>query len=38
MGLDILHDIQGAMDKAIAQGKTFAWFQGSLKNILASKG
>ncbi len=38
MKLDILEDIQGAMDEAIADGKTFDWFRDNLEPTLRKKG
>ena len=38
MKLDILEDIQGAMDQAIAEGKTFDWFRDNLEPTLRKKG
>ena len=34
MKLDILEDIQRAMDAAIAEGRTFEWFQDNLEPTL----
>lgn len=36
--LDILQDIRDAVEKAIAEGKTFAWFKKELTPILQAKG
>ncbi len=38
MKLDILQDIQGAMDAAIADGRTFDWFRDNLEPTLRKKG
>ena len=38
MKLDILEDIQRAMDAAIAEGRTFEWFQDNLEPTLRKKG
>ena len=38
MKLDILEDIQGAMDQAIADGKTYDWFRDNLEPTLRKKG
>ena len=38
MKLDILQDIQEAVDAAIADGRTFDWFRGNLEPILRRKG
>ncbi|WP_047243724.1 phage minor head protein [Chromobacterium subtsugae] len=36
--LDILQDIRDAVEKALAEGKTFAWFKKELTPILKAKG
>lgn len=36
--LDILQDIRDAVEKALAEGKTFAWFKKELTPILQAKG
>lgn len=36
--LDILQDIREAVEKAIAEGKTFAWFKKELTPVLQAKG
>ncbi len=36
--LDILQDIRDAVEKAIAEGKTFAWFAKELTPVLQAKG
>ncbi len=36
--LDILEDIRAAVDAAVAEGKTYDWFQGELEPILRRKG
>lgn len=36
--LDILEDIRKAVEKALAEGKTGAWFERELKPILQGKG
>ncbi len=38
MRLDILRDIRGAVDEAIAKGETFATFQARLEPLLVKKG
>lgn len=36
--LDILQDIREAVEKALAEGKTFAWFKKELTSVLQAKG
>lgn len=36
--LDILQDIRDAVEKALAEGKTFAWFKKELTPVLQAKG
>ncbi|WP_236686446.1 phage minor head protein [Chromobacterium subtsugae] len=36
--LDILQDIRDAVEKALAEGKTFAWFKKELTPVLKAKG
>lgn len=38
MRLDILADIREALDRALAEGKTFEWFRDNLKPTLMDKG
>ena len=38
MRLDILQDIREAVEKALAEGKTFAWFEKELTPVLQAKG
>lgn len=35
---DLLQDLRGAVDKAIAEGKTLAWFQENFEEIVAKHG